>query len=304
MVLICDLDGTISYASPAGLRLQLPAGGAGRQAAERVRPPGGHRGGAGCGPAGARLSPEELRPRRWRTRGEPGGRGRVTRRPLLLPGAGRGRHLAARRVRRAALPAARRARADAGERQGRQRPGRAAPAGDPPDLPRRADRPAEPRLRGGARAGGARRRRPSARPASSSSTSTASPRSTTWSGTARVTWCSPRRRGGCARSCPPRRPSPAGAATSSRCCSRTRRRPRRSSSSPSGWPASIAGEPFRVADREIGLTASVGVALADEQRARRGAAQRGRGHGAGQGQRRRPGRGLRRAHARGRGAPP
>ena len=40
------------------------------------------------------------------------------------------------------------------------------------------------------------------------------------------------------------------------------------------------------------------------ERARRGAAQRGRGHGQGQGQRRQPGRGLRRAHARGRGAPP
>ena len=58
--------------------------------------------------------------------------------------------------------------------------------------------------------------------------------------------------------------------------------------------AAIAGTPFKVADREIGLTASVGVALAaTERRARRRAAERGHRHVAGEGRRRRPGRGIR-----------
>ena len=136
---------------PGRERLQLPAGGAGRQGSRGVRPSGGRRGDPGCGPAGAR------------SRGEcgHGGQRGAWRRgrygSLLLPGARRGRDLAARRMRRAHVPAARRARADAGDGQGRQRRGRAAPAGGPPDVPRRADRPAEPRLRGGTGAGGARR---------------------------------------------------------------------------------------------------------------------------------------------------
>ena len=47
MVLICDLDGTISYVEPARLQLQLPGGSADRQAAERLRAPRGHRRGKG-----------------------------------------------------------------------------------------------------------------------------------------------------------------------------------------------------------------------------------------------------------------
>ena len=66
----------------------------------------------------------------------------------------------------------------------------------------------------------------------------------------------------------------------------------------------VAGEPFRVAERDIGLTASVGVALADGSAPGVVLRNADVAMATGQGQRRRPGRGLRRAHARGRGTPP
>src|SRR5262249_5744544 len=76
------------------------------------------------------------------------------------------------------------------------------------------------------------------RPARSSSTWTASPGSTTPSGTARVTCCSPRPPAACARPCRRSTPWPAGAATSSPYSSKAPPAHRRSSRWPSGWSAS------------------------------------------------------------------
>ncbi len=56
MVLICDLDGTISYASPLASGFSYPTDDTDRQAAERLRAPGGHPGGAGGGRHGDRAA--------------------------------------------------------------------------------------------------------------------------------------------------------------------------------------------------------------------------------------------------------
>ena len=167
MVLICDLDGTISYASPLVSAFSYaPEALVGKPLSEFVHPEdiGAAREvvAAVVGvPAEEALmaAPADGAPQPGvaaRSAGEPAPRRGRRRRALQLPGAGRGRDLAARRVRRPALPAARRARPAAGQRQGRLRPGRAPSAGDASHLPRWADRAAEPRLRGGARPGGAR----------------------------------------------------------------------------------------------------------------------------------------------------
>ena len=164
MVLICDLDGTISYASPlvSGFSYS-PEALVGKGLSEFVHPE--DIGAARAAVAAVIGLPEEeaLTPAAAdsvlvpaaRRRGRRRGRRRRARRPLLLPGTRRRRQLAARRVRGAALPAAGRARPAARQPQGRVRPGGPAPAGDASHLPRRADRAAEPRLRGGARPGGA-----------------------------------------------------------------------------------------------------------------------------------------------------
>ena len=111
---------------PGGRGLRLPAGDADRPAAARLRPPRGPARRAGLGPAG---------PRRLRRTAPRAFDGTRRLRPVPGPGPGRRRDVAARRVHPAALPGARRARPDAGHRARRERPGRAAPAGHPPDLP-------------------------------------------------------------------------------------------------------------------------------------------------------------------------
>ena len=148
VVLVCDLEGVISYASPAvgdygyapgdlagrrlldfvhpedrgavltASRLALGAAPGRPPTAARPAPPGGSR--PGCGPPtvrGGTSSPPCCRTRSRARRGP-----------------------------------------DHGHRARRQRPGGAPPAGRAPDLPRRADRPAQPGLRRGADPGPAARR--------------------------------------------------------------------------------------------------------------------------------------------------
>ena len=125
VVLVCDLDGVVRYASPAVEDYGYPPGTlTGRRLLDFV-PSRGPARRAGLGPAG----PGRLR------RGSRGVRRARRLRPVPGPGPGRRRDMAARRVHPAALPGPRRARPDAGHRARRERPGRAAPAGHPPDLP-------------------------------------------------------------------------------------------------------------------------------------------------------------------------
>ena len=192
------------------------------QVALRARPPGG---------PGRR---RQDRPRRWQ---------RAATWPVPVPGPVGRRHLASRRVHGVPLPRDGRPGPAADHRARRQRPDRAAQAGDVPDLPRRAHRAAEPglrrgpgqgrdrprrgrragpaaragrgdlhgpgRLHRGQRLGRARRGRPAAGPGR--------PPPARGRAAARTRW-------------------PAGAATSSRCSSRAPRARRRSSTSPSASP--------------------------------------------------------------------
>ena len=138
---------------PAGLGLgYAPEALIGHQLPDFVHPEDRARG-AGRGPArAAALQAAAAPPDAPEPRSGPA----EARRAASRPGYGGRRHLAARRVDRAALPGYPAPRASAGHRPRRQRPGGAAPAGHPPDLPRRADRAAEPGLRRGAGQGRAR----------------------------------------------------------------------------------------------------------------------------------------------------
>ena len=129
VVLVCDLDGVIGYASPAvGDYGYAPGDLAGRRLLDFVHPED----------RDAVLTASRL---------ALGGRPPTTKparslRAVPGPGARGRRHVAARRVDRAAVPGPWRAAPGPGHRPRRQRPGGAPPAGRAPDLPRRADRPA------------------------------------------------------------------------------------------------------------------------------------------------------------------
>ena len=115
MVLICDLDGTISYASPLVSAFSYPPEAlVGKPLSEFVHPEDiGAAQAAVAAVVGVPAEEARWPPRPTARRGPPRGGAdepgpaRPRRRPLRLPGTGRRRHLAARRVRRAALPAAR-----------------------------------------------------------------------------------------------------------------------------------------------------------------------------------------------------
>ena len=120
MVLICDLDGTISYASPLASGYSYPAEALiGKPLSDFVHPED-----IGAAQAAVALViglPEDAAAALGtapETLAQATATRRRTRRPVLLPGTGRRRHVAARRVRGPALPAARRARPDAAERAG------------------------------------------------------------------------------------------------------------------------------------------------------------------------------------------
>ena len=181
MVLICDLDGTISYASPLVSGFSYPAEALiGKPLSDFVHPEdiGAARAAIAHGDRPARgRGRRRSRDARWTSaggRGQPADGGRFSCRVRAADGTWRHVECAVLLYRLPGEPAR-----HAAERQGRIRPGGAPAAGDAPHLPRRAYRPAEPRLRRGARAGGARAVGRAASRASSSSTSTASPRSTT-----------------------------------------------------------------------------------------------------------------------------
>ena len=168
VVLVCDLDGVISYASPAvGEYGYAPGDLSGRRLLDFVHPEDRDAVLTACrlalgGPAAAdraaadsgRRRQRRGRQRRGRQRRRRQRRRRQRRRPghagrrcwvggaVPGPGAGRRRHVAARRVDRAPVSGARRAAPGTGHGPRRQRPGGAPPAGRAPDLPRRADRPA------------------------------------------------------------------------------------------------------------------------------------------------------------------
>ena len=158
VVLVCDLERRHQLRQPRGRGLRVRARRPVRAAAAGLRAPRGpgrraHRVPARAGRLSRRGPGPRGRCRRRRCRRRQGRR-RQGRRPghagrrcwvgraVPGPGARRRRHVAARRVDRAALPGPRRAAPDPGHRPRRQRPGGAAPAGRAPDLPRRADRPA------------------------------------------------------------------------------------------------------------------------------------------------------------------
>ncbi len=167
--------GPYQLREPGGGRLRLFAGGPGWPPAGRSRPPGGPGHGYPGRPGGARDARPAGPPRSRRPANRPASpRGRIgpagpssprgntspgrfgdRRRagPVPGPGPDRRRDLAARRVDGHALPRAWRAGPAARDRARRQRSGGAAPADHPPDLPRRADRPAEPGLPRRARPG-------------------------------------------------------------------------------------------------------------------------------------------------------
>ena len=117
MVLICDLDGTISYASPLASGYSYPTEALiGKPLSDFVHPEDIR---AAQAAVAMVIGLPEDAAAALGTAPETAGAGEATRRtrPVLLPGPGRRRHVAARRVRGAALPGARRARPDAAERR-------------------------------------------------------------------------------------------------------------------------------------------------------------------------------------------
>ena len=185
VVLVCDLDGVISYVSPAvgdygyapgdlagrrlldfvhpedrdavltASRLALSGRAAGDGAAEQATPADAAGPADEAGPAGA----SGRFPARVRAADGTWRHVESTVLRYQVPGAA-SRGVWARRRRRQGRQ--RRPPADtpgSGHRPRRQRPGGAPPAGRAPDLPRRADRPAQPRLRRGADPGRAAGRR-------------------------------------------------------------------------------------------------------------------------------------------------
>ena len=140
VVLLCDATGLISYASKAVAHYgYTPERLAGVTAAR---------------PGPSRRSWDRGADRRRRSARMPAGLDRAR----GLPGPVVRRHLAARAGDGLALCRSGPARTAAGDGPGHQRPGGAAAAGHAPDLPRRADRAAQPLLPGGAGQGPARRR--------------------------------------------------------------------------------------------------------------------------------------------------
>ena len=163
VVLVCDLDGVISYASPAvGEYGYAPGDLSGRRLLDFVHPEDRDAVLTACrlalgGPAAADRAAADTAAadsaagdsaagdsaaRRQRRRPGHAGRRCWVGGAVPGPGAGRRRHVAARRVDRAPVSGARRAAPGTGHGPRRQRPGGAPPAGRAPDLPRRADRPA------------------------------------------------------------------------------------------------------------------------------------------------------------------
>ena len=287
VVLLCDAAGLISYASTGRVPLRLHAG--------------------ASWPAPRFLTWSI--PMIWRTRCRPPRPSSPV--PSPAPGAlpaGSGRPTApggmCRRPCRAYAEAGR-ARSAARHGTRHQRSGRAAPAGHSPHLPRRADRPAEPLLPGGASQGPARQdgsgtpgadradrgdlRRPRRlhRDQRLGRSRSRRPR-------ARPGWPAAARPGACARHGGPvgrrrvrradrERRRPAGDRRHRRAaCRRDRGR-----AVPGRGPGHVDHRQPRGRVRRSG-------------RGRAFAAQRRPGHVQGEGRRRRPGRGLRRAHARGR----
>ena len=336
VVLVTDLDGAISYASPAvtdfgytpddmvGMRLdelvhpedlsmalRATRAALGQPSSADAGPeeaPAGPDGPDGTLEAAATSAGRGGRAAPGSAGGGPGGRGGSAGRhrarrdgPVPGPGADRRRNLAAHRVHDHAVPGPGGAGPVAGHRAGHQRPGGAAPAGHPPDLPRRPDRPAQPGLPGGAVP---RRAAP--------------PR---WRHRSRRGLPRPGRLHRGQRLGRPRRGRPGAgsgrpAAARDRAVARHRgplgwRRVRGADRQRSRRPGHRGHRRADGRDDQFCAVPGRRPGHRDDRECRRragrrltawaGAAQRRRGHVEGQGQRRRPGRGVRGPHARRRG---
>ena len=144
VVLVCDSDGVISYASPAVRDYgYAPADLTGRRLLDFVHPED-----RDTVLAASRLALAGQAPAASDAAGAPGPSGRFPARVRAADGTWR--HVESTMLRYQVPGAPGLAQPDPGHRARRQRPGGTAPAGDVPDLPRRADGAAQPGLRRGA----------------------------------------------------------------------------------------------------------------------------------------------------------